>query len=294
MGVRPLRQPLTVSAALGLWLLLAVTGMLWLGFYGWATDNVAAIAVSTIFGFMLAVTFIFVLFVTFVRQDMIRFEGSIVRSSQAWVIGFVPWFFIGMVGRQGSTLSLLTLEESRLMSALSGQLPGGWEFFLNRVANPVNEWLFWGIGLPLFIVYLMHAFGRVPGLGFLRNRFLQFGVVLVALMGSFVVFHAGKLGIAAFVIAAAVFRAMQTTYLWGELVFDFPVVAAVASFVLGSHHGMNFGDAGVGPAASFLLTHPAGWLTLFVFGVTVLVAVLDWMDTVVKVLRMLPLPGVPG
>ncbi len=244
-------------------ILVSLVGLSYLGVWSYHNNSVKGLAISVIFFGMILTGIIFSKFEIFN-------SGSWEQNCTSFMIAFVIWVFLG-----GSDKSILSLTQNNLFASISSDLPRFLDFTLTAFVIPVSEELLWLIGIPFAIMAIMDLMGIQWK--FMKNIWLQIGVISIVSGITFALFHVGKLFIA-FLVAAFIFRTVQIVLTYGDIKANiFPWIALVSSFGLGAHIGNNWGDYGFSEGMNVLTTSGAtGWLILLLFAaifVTMLIAI---------------------
>lgn len=254
---------LPVNVSWLIWSLLALVGILYLGFYGYNANSLVSIFVFSLFSIMFILAFIFS------RGELLYNEADNFRASSAWfVIGFMFWYIINSIaagtGASASLFQLLVPERFFVLSTLAGDLPLFWSWFITNIVAPVVEEAFWMFGLPIGGFMVLERLGNYYPV--MRNKFVQFGILMFAVTISFAFFHIAKLT-TAFILAAVMFRLILTGTYWADEQYKWiPAVTVVPSMGLGAHIGNNIAESGgFGYMFEVLFNDPFGLLVLLVF-----------------------------
>jgi len=269
-----------------LFTLLAMSGLVYLGIWGFHNNNIKAIAISTIFSSLV----IFSIVIT--KLEVFKIDIDFFKACASWFWGFAIFIGLGVATRalQGQSIlyslfSATHLDRNRLFATISSELPFFWEKTINTITIPYAEEMFWLIGLPVGIMWLMNSLSNAKGLEFFENRIFQFFMIIIISGATFAAFHVGKV-IVGFIIAALVFRTILIIMTIGEQQFDFiKWFVVLYSFALGAHMGNNIADDGVMNFILIMQTNVYGWIILGIFALISIIGFLETIDGLI--------PGIP-
>lgn len=238
-------------------LIISFSVFLYTGIWGLQNDNARAGIISGVFGSLIVMSLLII--VTFGRifdKRYSEFKLSYSKSCFFFSIGFLIWLLIGSLSKSMSVLSVLSLPQNTLYASISGQLPRVADVFFNVVSVPFSEELFWGLALPILILWILLSVGKK--VSFFRNVFVQFFIIGIIASSTFAIFHAGQSSIM-FFVSAIIFRTLLLVLSWGDVLFNsIPYVTMLFSFILGAHIGNNMVVTGL--SQFFLVMLSAGFV----------------------------------
>lgn len=247
-------------------ILLAFTGLFYLGIWGFFQNSMKAIALSTIFGMVL----IFGIVAT--KFEIFTYEMNFFKSCAAFTAGFFIWFLIvtiikSLQSNQTALYSIFSaaqLQKSGLFAVIAGELPVFWDYVVNNLTIPVVEELFWLITLP---VLLIMVFDNLSGkISWMESKVFRITAILIVCGVSFAFFHIGKVALIGFMISAIIFRSILLIIYWGDRYWNlFPFTAMLASFAVGAHIGNNIADTGLTNFIVVMQSQALGWFLMALF-----------------------------
>jgi hypothetical protein len=262
-----------------LFTLLSITGLVYLGIWGFHNSNIKAIAISTIF------TGLILFSIVITKLEVFKIDIDFYKACASWFWGFFIFIAIGVVTRalQGQSVlyaifSSTHIDRNRLFATISSELPIFWEKTINTLTIPYAEEMFWLLGLPVAIMWLMNSLSNIKGADFFSNKVFQFFVIIIVCGSTFAAFHVGKI-IVSFIIAALVFRTSLIIMTIGEQEFNFiKWFVVLYSFALGAHMGNNIADDGLMNFILIMQTNVYGWIVMVILFIISVIGFLETID----------------
>ncbi len=247
---------------------MALVPLLWLSIFGFQTQNLQAIVVSTIFFSFLILPFVFDFFKftmpsseTYGSAAFSFTVGGILAVALNWQSALAGF---GGGGAEGG-MSIFSVPINYLLSSISGQLPQFWNYFVNIFGAAVSEEMLFLITLPIVIFLTLDYAGR--SVEILKNKYLQ--IVIAGAIASvlFAGFHVGNLALTGFIVSSIIFRSFLIGMVWGDSKAEIiPYLAIVPSFAIGFHLMNNFCFFSLINVFQSFITEPFGIAALiFIF-----------------------------
>ena len=261
-----------------IWMLFVVSGLLYLGLWGFNERSVRAVMVFSLFGLMMVIS------LWFTNFEFFRIEDSFKESAMWWFAGMAIWYPLARLGSNTESMtlfSLVTPEEFQVLSTLAADLPIFWSWFITGIVAPIVEEAFWTVGLPIALLIILESLGEEYPI--FNNPFVQIPIVWVIVVTSFAFFHIPQ-AVAAFIIAAITFRTVITGLYWTDNRYlDIPGVTVIPIFALGAHMGNNIGAQGnITHTLNVLSSSWWGLITGLVLLLFILVALDGFWDEIKK------------
>jgi hypothetical protein len=259
--------------------------MVYLMLWGFNNENLKALAIGIIFSLLILFSYVLS------KGEIFRLSGSFGKNAFFWLLGFFGWGAIVVAKKLAATtsttyslLSTVTPQRNVFFAEISAEIPLKYQFIIDQITNPFVEELFWLIGLPFGIVWILKlASEQKESLAFLDNPIVVFIVALLVSGLTFPLFHIPTGAFSAiilFVISAFIFRSITIAIYWGDDLLDiFPGVTVIASFAVGMHMANNWFDYGFFKGVEILTQSAFGWTLL----VSLIILVLAGLDYIIEV-----------
>ena len=261
-------------------ILLAVSGLMYLSIWGYHAGSLKAIIIATIFSLLIIFGIIFSKF------EIFKLELDFLKSCASYTWGFLLFMGIGgfiKIAQGGNffyaMFSTFQLPKQSLFATISGELPVFWDKYVNTMTIPLSEELFWLIGLPFGLIWMMNSISKTGRMSFMSNPYVQLIVTIIVSSLTFAIFHVGNSALLVFMISAMVFRTILIVFVYGDMRFDwFPGIAILPSFALGAHQANNIMAEGLMNFIVVMKSEMFGIFVLLLLMIIIIIGILESVD----------------
>lgn len=254
-------------------ILFGILPLLYLGLWGYQTQNLSAFIISTIFLLFIIIPFAFDFFKYMSPSDSGYGQASLSFTIGAIAATAINWNSAFQTQAATTPIqSIFSTPLNYLLSAISGQLPTFWNYYSNIFGAAISEESLFLITLPIIGFYLLDFAGK--HLEILSNKYIQIAMVSAVVGIFFAVFHIGNTALIGFIVSAIIFRSFLIGIVHGESEKNIlPWIVIVPSFAFGFHAFNNLSIFGFFNVFQVFLSEPLGIIltiflvSTFVFGI---------------------------
>ena len=200
------------------------------------------LAATALITFIFSGALVFILSILFPKLVPRLFieKADLSSGARNFSIGFLFFFILNVFASTFQVFNFAILNVGEGLFSQISQILGGFNgYYLITIGSPVAEEFLFFIALPMILLALIVAVSKVKALSFLKNRFIQHGLVILIVAPIFAFFHLGQAGLTAFFFSAMIFRGILLGVGTDTRKNFIPFIGAGWLFAIGGHMANN-------------------------------------------------------